>query len=201
VNKYVKNRAYLEFFKQGLIIANNINIEYGLPPQTVKEKDEEDDEKFGGALVGDPELNSNTGITVLGIRSKYIYDDVVDMDMGAFYPNMIMALNISPNCMIAKLLLDTTIEDIYNIKDIEEDKYDAGRDFVDNLLICNPANMGSKWFNLPKIEELNTLIRQKFSLNKQSKIIITKSSVNTYYLEKVTIDIKGGSSNQYCFQN
>ena len=77
--RFLKNRAFLEFYKQGLIIGNNTNIDYGLPPQIAKEKDE-DDEKFAGALVGDPELNSKTGIMMLGTPSKYIYDTVVDMD-------------------------------------------------------------------------------------------------------------------------
>jgi len=113
------------------------------------------------------------------------------MNTMAFYPNMIMAFNISPNCIIGKLLLDTTIEDLYNIKDIEADIYDCGRDFVDNMLINNPGNMGSKWFNLPKIEELNELIREKFLMNKKTKLIIPDSYKDKLFIENLVINIKG----------
>lgn len=186
---FLFNRAYLEYYKQGLIIGNNINVHYGVSQQFEK-KNDDDNEKFAGALVGDPELNSYTGINMLGTPSKYIFDNVIDMDMSSFYPSMIMAFNISPNCIVGKLILNTTIEDLYNTKDIDEGKYDAGKDFVDNLLVNNPANMGSKWFNLPKIDELDRLIKEKFLITNKSKLIIPEDFGKKYYSEKLIVDIK-----------
>ena len=76
---FLKNRAYIEFYKQGLIIGNNTNIQYGA--EIIKNNEEdEDDEKFSGALVANPLLNSHIGIEILGKKSKFIFDNVIDMD-------------------------------------------------------------------------------------------------------------------------
>ena len=75
---FLKNRAYIEFYKQGLIIGNNNNIQYGV--ESVKNNEEEEDEKFAGALVANPLLNSHVGIEILGKKSKFIFDNVIDMD-------------------------------------------------------------------------------------------------------------------------
>jgi DNA polymerase elongation subunit (family B) len=61
--------------------------------------------KFDGALVADPMLNSNTGIKVLGMESMFIFDNVVDMDFSSMYPHIIIAFNVAPNCMIGKLIV------------------------------------------------------------------------------------------------
>jgi len=75
---FLKNRAYIEFYKQGLIIANNINIQYGV--ETIKNNEDDEDEKFAGALVANPLLNSHVGIEILGKKSQFIFDNVIDMD-------------------------------------------------------------------------------------------------------------------------
>ncbi|WP_216369606.1 hypothetical protein, partial [Brevibacillus sp. MCWH] len=48
---FLKNRAYIEYYKQGLIIGNNVNIDYGIESEN---EEEDDDEKFDGALVAEP---------------------------------------------------------------------------------------------------------------------------------------------------
>ncbi len=78
---FLKNRAYLEFLNQGLIIGNNTNLDYGRSKVEKEEDDDGEDEKFSGAVVGDPELNDHTGAYVMGQKSKYIREWVVDMDM------------------------------------------------------------------------------------------------------------------------
>ena len=35
---------------------------------------------FTGALVGNPLLNTNTGIILFGKQSMYVFDNVIDMD-------------------------------------------------------------------------------------------------------------------------
>lgn len=65
----LKSRAYYEFLLQGIIIGNNVNL---FAPN--------DGSTFSGAIVGDPLLNSNTGIVIFGKHSMYIYDNVTDMD-------------------------------------------------------------------------------------------------------------------------
>ena len=100
------------------------------------------------------------------------------------YPSVIIAFNIAPNCMIGKLI----IEDIrempkYNYKEPPSDKdkkksdnnasrYDAGQDFVDNLLAGNIALLGSTWFNLPDYETIRKEFQKRFGVNPRIKIIL-----------------------------
>lgn len=176
---FLKNRAYIEYYNQGLIIGNNVNIHYGV------NSDNDKKEKFSGALVADPELNDHTGIIMFGAPSKYIFDNVVDMDFSAMYPHLIITFNIAPNCMIGKLIIDN---DVYNmlkdLNDIGDIKYDAGQDFIDNYLINNIPLMGSKWFNLPGVKKLDKLIRDKFKINKKKKINISENIGKLCFLDE-----------------
>jgi len=183
---FLKNRAYLEFYQQGLVIGNNVNIDYGISRYDSKDDDDED-EKFDGALVADPMLNCHTGIELLQHKSMFIFDNVVDMDFSSMYPHIIITFNVAPNCMIGKLVLNKEIKDMYNKKDIDNDKYDAGKDFVDNMLIKNVANMGTKWFKLPDVVELDSLVRNKFKIQDTTKIVMSKEQFSKYFLEGLKI--------------
>lgn len=153
--KFLENRAYLEYYKQGLIIGNNTNIDYSVPygELPAKEDGEDDDESYDGGLVTDPKLNGNNGIEALGgQQSKYVYKDVADMDFGSMYPNTINAMNISKNSMIGKLVFDTLPENMaFNP---EEGAIDRGHEFIEDYLTAGPVVLGSKWFNLPTTEQL-----------------------------------------------
>lgn len=169
---FLKARSYVEFFKQGLIIGNNVNIEYGEYNKARKQaekdnKDEDDDEKFDGAIVANPKLNWHTGMKIFGKRSMYIYDNVIDMDFSSMYPFIIIAFNIAVNSMIGKLIIDGTISDVMTAADDEsEDKIDdKGKEFMDNYLTENYGNMGSKWFSLPGIYDLDKMVRERFGLD------------------------------------
>ena len=182
---FLKNRGYVDYFKQGFIIGNNINIEHGVYDDNSNGKNgkDDDDEKFDGALVADPELNEAMGIKVFGVPSKYIFDFVVDMDFSSMYPNEIIAFNIAPNTMIGKLALVNDAVEAYKSAQEEitkEDKVeDAGKDFVDNMLTKNVLNMGTKWFNLPRTEEVQALVDEEFNSNSVIRIQMDNS-----YLEK-----------------
>ena len=73
---FLKARGYYEYLLQGLIMGNNINIDYGAPKDDGKKKI-----GFAGAIVGDPELNDYTGAIIFGRPSKYVFQYVVDFDL------------------------------------------------------------------------------------------------------------------------
>lgn len=155
---FLRNVAYLEYDKQGLVICNNKNVDYDVPPGW-KPLDEEEEEKADGALVSDPLNNDHHGITIYGMRSKFIFDNVIDMDFGAMYPNIIITFNIADVSMIGKLIIGETASDYYSKDNIEDlEGYDAGKDFMENYLTNNIPMMGSKWFNLPTVDELSKMI-------------------------------------------
>lgn len=175
----LRNRAYYEFHLQNIILGVNVNAIIG----------KKSDRKFTGAIVGDPELNSFTGKSILGKLSKYIYDNVIDMDFSSMYPHIILAFNIERHTMIGKLQIltaegeqvsyqfkaqDWMVDDIDKAKaefassneDDEEDdefddRYDAGKDFMDNYLTGDLLALGTKWFDLPTTEYIVDSFKKK----------------------------------------
>jgi DNA polymerase elongation subunit (family B) len=182
---FLKNRAYIEYYKQGLIIGNNTNVEYGIPDV----EKEDDDEKFDGALVADPTLNGYEGIELFGAKSMYVFDNVVDMDFSSMYPHIIIAFNIAPNTMVGKLIIGGSIQEAYKNASEDGKVEDAGKDFMDNYLVGNVANMGSKWFGLPNVVELNSMLRKKFNMNNRKRVVLTKAEVEKYFAEPLIIDL------------
>lgn len=169
----LKTRAYYEFLLQGNIIGNNVNIFITDNPGG-----------FTGAVVGNPLLNSNTGIMLFGSPSMYIFDHVIDMDFSSMYPHIIIAFNIERNTMYFKLYIDEFTDERYDhlfiddeITDIsidnddDEDEeeyspdYDAGKDFIDNYLVGDTMSLGSKWFNLPDFAEINKQFKERFNIS------------------------------------
>lgn len=182
---FLKNRSYIEFYKQGFIIGNNPNTVYG----KVRSDDfDDDDEGYDGALVADPELNSYEGMTVLGRKSKYVYKLVIDMDFSAMYPNIIISINVAANTMIAKLIINDTVEDFMNKMDIDADKYDSGKDFIDNYLTGNILNLCKKWFNLPGIMEL--IEDYSKGKNKKVRVTIPEKYTKQFFPMGVTVELK-----------
>lgn len=170
------DRAYLEYYLQGVIIGNNLNIHYGIDEEDVIDLDEldlsdgddnegedtpENDGKFSGALVADPKLNTFTGIEIMGVKSKYAFNNVVDMDFSSMYPNIIIPFNNGPHTMIGKVISKFIPEDKLGMP-----KYDAGQDLIDNMIIDNPLNFGTKWLGLPNGIEIDQMIRSNFNVNK-----------------------------------
>lgn len=188
---FLKNRAYIEYYRQGLIIGNNINIEYVYDnkPKKIDGETDEEDEKFDGALVADPMLNEFEGIMLYGNKSMFIFDNVVDMDFSSMYPNIIIAFNIAPNCMVGKLIIDRDYLDIYNDDSVDGGD-DMGKEFVDNMLIKNIPSMGTKWFSLPDVADMDARIQERFGINKGTRTILRSSSVKKTYAEKLLIDIR-----------
>jgi hypothetical protein len=118
----------------------------------------------------------------------YIFDNVVDMDFSSMYPHIIIAFNIAPNCMIGKLMINTDIQTlINNLNNYDDEKYDAGKDFVDNMLVKNHSMMGSKWFNLPNTAELDEMIRKEFNIRKKVSEKIDEHYGKQCFVEELII--------------
>lgn len=186
--KFLNYRGYYEYFQEGLIMGNNRNIEYGVDRGNGKEV------KFSGALVADPRLNAKFGVMISGRLSRFIFRNVIDFDFSSLYPSIILAFNIAPNTLIAKLLVNESVdglikkfnkaleereiekrnrEDDEKTTDNEEDEEDdaiivedQGKDFIDNLLTENIANTGKRWFNLPDINEICEAIESHYDIKK-----------------------------------
>ena len=148
----LKNLAYISYYEQGYIIGNNRNVDYSKPrdPEAEKLLSEEDD-KYAGALVGDPEYNDHIGVPIFGKNSKYVMGDVVDADFSAMYPHIIIAHNIGPESMIGKIVLDGF--DHLDIKP-EENMYESGKYFLEAIMSQDYEFIGKTYLNLPSVEDM-----------------------------------------------
>ena len=179
---FVRNRGYVEYYKQGFIMGNNANMSYDdkfMADEEEKVDDdkyvidaegnlvylyseddgEEDEKKFAGAIVANPLLNMLMGVSVLGKRSNFIFNNVGDMDFAAMYPNITMALNIAPSTMYGKVIVN-----YIPTKYMDADRYDSGQDMMDNYLCRNYIGFGNKWLGLDAHEDLDARIKAKFNV-------------------------------------
>jgi DNA polymerase elongation subunit (family B) len=162
----LKRRAYYEYMLQGYILGNNVNI-YN-----------QKTDKFKGACVADPMLNDHNGVKLLGSRSMFIFDFVMDMDFSAMYPHITVVYNIERSTMIGKLIIvgfdsepydhiytsDIYYDNTNTDDDMDEDEfydepesirdYDAGGDFVECYLSGDLITMGKRFFNLPSYDKI-----------------------------------------------
>lgn len=134
-------------------------------------------------------LNGHNGIKLFGQPSKYIYDNVVDMDFSSMYPFIIISFNIAPNCMVGKLLINAEYNEVLK-ESLDGNIDDMGKDFIDNLLTENPSVMGSKWFSLPKIDTLIEELEKEFGLNhnrEYMQLSIPEGFLDTGYVIKLDV--------------
>ena len=92
--------------------------------------------------------------------------------------------------MVGKLVIDRSYIDIAN--DESEDMDDQGKEFMDNLLVGDVSAMGVKWFALPKIEELNSMIVEHFGIKSARRLNIRVEDVAKLYMEKMRVEVMEG---------
>lgn len=146
---FLKNRAYYEFLQQGLVMSNNLNSGSGDNEESTSD---EDNEKFEGALVGDPLLNGHNGMEINGRKSKYIHENVMDFDFSAMYPNVICSFNIFTSTQYGRIIIPEPVYESEN--PLKQGNYDRGGEFIDNYHTNDLIQTGSRWFNLPTVENM-----------------------------------------------
>jgi len=119
-----------------------------------------------GGLVGDPDFNSANGTELIsGIPSKHVFDYVMDMDYASEYPWAKYTRSLSKSTQIGRLIIPHKISDRQNVlpmgqeKRIEEIRvYLPGAEFTADYISRDIFALGSTWFNLPDVEEMNNLL-------------------------------------------
>lgn len=136
------------FYNQGYIIGNNPNIDYS---KGYGEEDE-DDEKFVGAMIGDPEHNSNYSKMVQNGEILNLANNVDDFDAKAMYPSIDREFNLSPDNIVGKLIIDNKVHKYEN--PYHDEKYDRGGQFMEDLITENPLEFCKRWLGLAGINDL-----------------------------------------------
>jgi len=89
------------------------------------------------------------------INSKYIFENVNDLDLTAQYPNIIIAYNISNDLQHGKIMFKEPHKDVPDtLVDVPAWK------FIDSLITRNYIHTGSRYFNLSKIDKFITKIKK-----------------------------------------
>ena len=143
----LRNLANVFYRQQGYVMSNNHNATYG--------GEKESAGKFRGAYVAPPELNAPMGMTINGSQSKFMFENVIDMDLSSLYPSIILALNIDVSTQYGKLFIEEENDD----GEVEDIAYKL----FDSLVSQDWINIGVQWFDLPTPEEAIAYIEGRIS--------------------------------------
>lgn len=174
----LRNVQYRYWEELNMVPGVNANAILNQGQEEPEEEDDEEDELentgkkkntgYEGALVGNPLLIKPFGVPIYGKRSTNVFRYSIDMDMSAFYPNTIGAMNIYPPCLIFKMILDAAQYDvrggkipfngITDVQVITENGDslvgDVAKECVDNFITGNIVTFAHKWMNFPSIGEI-----------------------------------------------
>lgn len=164
---YLKNVFAIDYFKKyDIVPKNNDNVSYIsykneedavdaeiLSKTETDEYDMEsnDDISLPGAVVGDPTLNANNGVLLLGKHSNALFKWVCDLDYSSMYPNIKISSNIGPHTQYGRIIIDKPL-----IKDENPDnnpKFIRGGKFIEDLETDDGFKVG-EWMNLPHSYDL-----------------------------------------------
>lgn len=139
---YLINRGAVEFRNEdGMILGNNMNKSNPKPTA-----------KFPGAFVGDPtRIHPSVFIQANGKPTR-VYNNGDDYDYASLYPSLIHEFNIAPNTQIGKVFIPEKVfenENPYN-----NDAYDRGGNFLDDMQSQNWIQFCSRWFGVSNFKSL-----------------------------------------------
>ena len=138
LKKTVSINNMIRYFaeERGLIKTNNRSKLYDKP-----------DHKIPGAFVAPTANIDYVGMFIAGFFSKFIFECATDLDLSSLYPSIIRAFNISLDTFIGYL-------DMYVMG------YNGG-DFVQDYITGDLINIGTRYFNLPNINDLHDKILEE----------------------------------------
>ena len=165
----LRNVQYLFYLRNGNVPGENVNgFMYNYESKESDDDEENSNEKFEGALVGNPALIDNFGAELFGKPTNNIFLYSIDFDMSAFYPSTIAAMNIDPSTLIFKMIMDSQQYDVrggklpFNgITDVQlvkenTDSFsgDIAKEVMDNFQTRDYVSTAHKWMNLPSVADV-----------------------------------------------
>lgn len=138
------------FHQQGFIIGNNANIDYARPFGDEEKKTDED--KFAGAMIGDPEHNSDYPKMKQDGQVFNIANNADDFDAKSMYPSIDREFNLAADNILGKIVIDKKIHKYEN--PYHDEQYDRGGQFMEDLITQNPLEFGKRWLSLGGINDV-----------------------------------------------
>ena len=147
---YLTNRGTKEFYEDGLIIGNNVN-KFGSKP----------DEKYPGALVGNPKLVDKSMFIIVNGKPIWVFANGDDFDFSSLYPSEIDQHNIAPNTIIGKIKMPQKVYD--NENPFNNDKYDRAGDMLECLQSESIVEFCHRYLHLADYKEMLHDIEEYYS--------------------------------------
>ena len=118
-----------------------------------------------GGLVGNPDHNSPNGTELIsGVKSKHVYDEVMDEDYASEYPWAKYTRSLSRSTQIGRLIIPKKVSPYQNMLPLGQQKrkedlrqYIPGAEFISDYLSQDWLSMAT-WFNLPLTDECKEII-------------------------------------------
>jgi len=142
----------------GTILSNNHNLNYTGTKENLS--------KISGAIVGNPNLIERVGKELLSnVKSDKVFENVIDEDLSAQYPNIINAFLIGLESMVGRIEFpeDKNMEQDSSYDDMEEEvlKINNSNRIVDLFLSRDYIRIGKEFFNLPDFQEIVEAVDDK----------------------------------------
>ena len=83
-------------------------------------------------------LNKPLGLVINGVKSKFIFENVIDFDLTSLYPSIILAFNVDATTQIGR---------------IESEDFDSPK-LMDDIVTRNYINIGKDYFDLPNVTDM-----------------------------------------------
>ena len=133
--------------------------------------------KLMGGMVGNPDNNIANGTEIItGIKSKHIYDDVLDMDFASEYPWAKFTRSLSKSTQFGRLIIPGKISDRQNCLPLGQQKrqedqkyYTNSSEFISDYISGDVISFANVWFGLPTVTEMNEKLRKKHGLMKEEE--------------------------------
>lgn len=165
---YLTNRATKSFYNDGFIIGNNIN------KQAIKTI-------FEGALIGNPDNNSDYSKVKLYNQILNIALNLLDFDYKALYPSITLQGNYAPNTLIGRIIIlnqvyknenpfrheleekinsDSYVDYSYKLLDtddldgsVSKRIYNRGGNYIEDLISENVIEFCHRWLHYANFRE------------------------------------------------
>lgn len=170
-----------KYFNQiGWVQGNNLNVidddEDPAEKAFYGGSDEDESEStFKGAINADPIWNANIGMKLMGMKSNTVFKNIMDQDMGGFYPSNKIASNMDPITLLYKVAFNN--EDFLsgeycnrslNQQYVETDKngrirkLDFTGEAVNTYVSGNILTFGYNYLGLPNVTDMVKKVKKLY---------------------------------------
>jgi hypothetical protein len=120
---------------------------------------------ISGAYVAPPELIDNVG-EINGIPSNKCFDFVIDEDLSAMYPNILITFNISSSTALNRIIVSEKTGEyetvMKNNKPVKQEIIkDITKEFMEKFLSEDSVRYCVEYHNLPDYEEMYNLFKEE----------------------------------------